>query len=130
MTRRTDSLSQVAITEHLSRAEELGVSLREYAHAWDVNLKTLADAKASKEKHTPSELLPNDFIKVKVEQPVRAGSVCTLSHPGGWALECHEWPPAAWLRSLQGAEGKRLGKYRARTGRLAMLVSFPVFRGC
>ena len=47
MTYRTKALSPTEIEEHLRRADELGVSLKEYASAYDVNLNTLANSKAT-----------------------------------------------------------------------------------
>jgi hypothetical protein len=104
MTYRTKAMPQAEIEEHLSRAEELGVSLKEYALAYNVNLNTLANAKATRKKPSNSELAPGDFIKVNVEPSQTSSSLCTLNLPGGCSLECHEWPPAHWLQSLLEAQ--------------------------
>ena len=50
MTYRTKALSQAEIEEHLARADELGVSLKEYALAYNVNLNTRTNAKATRKK--------------------------------------------------------------------------------
>lgn len=105
MTYRTKAMPRDEIEEHLGRAEELGVSLKEYSLAYDVNLNTLANAKATRKKPNNSELVPDDFVKVCIDQPQSTSNPCTINLPGGWSLECHEWPPAHWLRALSGAEG-------------------------
>lgn len=103
MTYRAKALSQQEIQEHLNRADELGVSLKEYALAYDVNLNTLANAKSSRKKPSPSEFAPEDFVKVDIEAIPTGSSLCTLTLAGGCSLECYEWPPAHWLQTLVGA---------------------------
>ena len=105
MTTRTKAMPQAEIEEHLNQADELGVSLKEYALAYDVNLNTLANAKSSRKKPSPSEFAPDDFIKVNIETTATGSSLCTLTLPGGCLLECHEWPPAHWLKTLWRAQG-------------------------
>jgi hypothetical protein len=94
------------IIEHLDRATELGVSLKDYADAYDVNLKNLTDARAMIDKPKPAPLSVEDFVKVEVARtPPCQGVVCSLSHPAGWTLQCNEWPPTAWLAALGSVEG-------------------------
>ena len=105
MTYCTKALSPAEIEEHLKRAEELGVSLKEYASAYDVNLNTPANAKASRKKPTQSNLQAEDFVRVNIQTATASKNLCTLRLPGGSSLECHEWPPAHWLQALSGATG-------------------------
>lgn len=105
MTYRTKALSPTEIEEHLRRADELGVSLKEYASAYDVNLNTLANAKATRKKPSQSELQAEDFVRVNIQTATASKNLCTLRLPGGSSLECHEWPPAHWLQALSGATG-------------------------
>ena len=99
MTYRTKALSQAEIEEHLARADEFGVSLKEYALAYNVNLNTLANAKTTRKKPDNSAIAADDFIKVEIESAPASSSLCTLSLSGGFSLECHQWPPADWLKS-------------------------------
>lgn len=89
--------STVTIEGHLQRASELGVTLEEYAEAYDVELGALQTA----DSRSVDPLA--DFVQVAVvNDPAPAGVVlCRLVHRDGWSLECQQWPPAAWLRSLR-----------------------------
>ena len=90
---------QQTLQEHVSRAKELNVSLQEYADVYDVDLIALSE----KMIETPS---PSDFVKIDLNGLNLNGpqTVCSINHPDGWTLNCHDWPPASWLRTLESVE--------------------------
>ena len=95
------------IMEHLERAADLGVSLREYAAAYDVNLKMLADGKALLENRScrndkADQPTSSDFVRVTIANEAGSfdSSVCSIILAGGHTIQCHEWPPATCLQSL------------------------------
>ncbi len=95
----SETSPQQTLQDHISRAKELNVSLQEYAEAYDVDLIALSE----KMIDAPP---PSDFVKIDLKGLSLNGpeTLCSINHPGGWTLNCHEWPPASWLRTLESAE--------------------------
>ena len=96
--------------EHLRRANELEVSLAEYARSFDLELKQLYSAKQSIAK---KGLLPwqeasdklADFVEVQVTPrpaPAPVELVCRICHPSGLLIECTSWPTSEWIAVLAG----------------------------
>src|SRR5262249_36992613 len=94
--------------EHLRKAQELEVSLAEYARSFDVDVKELYSAKqalARKGALTPVEapVSLNDFVRVQVSRQrasPEAAPVCRIQHPSGLVIECTGFPPDSWLAAL------------------------------
>lgn len=91
--------------EHLKRADELGVSLKEYAAAYELDVQMLYKGKRQLTKkgaldESGSEAM-GDFVAVQLANPP-ASPICQLRHASGWELDCHEWPSPAWLCALVG----------------------------
>jgi hypothetical protein len=42
------------------------------------------------------------FVPVRASTP-RNGSMCRMSHPSGWVIECSALPEAAWISALMRA---------------------------
>ena len=82
------------VDRHLQRARELGVTLAEYAEAYDVDLELLQTGRDALSDFVPVTVINNNVST--------SGVVCRLVHADGWTLECQSWPPASWLRSLGG----------------------------
>lgn len=95
--------------EHLRRAEELDVTLAEYARSFDVEVKNLYACKQSLMRKgvlssNSEEPQLADFVPVRVAPaaPI-ADVVCRIRHPSGLLIECASWPPAQWISKLVGA---------------------------
>ena len=94
--------------EHLRKAQELDVSLAEYARSFDVDVKELYSAKQSLARkgalayvETPVSL--DDFVRVKVTRRPASTEptlVCRIQHPSGLVIECSSFPPDSWLAAL------------------------------
>ena len=79
------------MSDHLRRARKLGVSLKEYADAYDVDLDTLQSAQAALSDFVPVTVIDNPAVAAEI--------ACHLMHTDGRTLECHFWRTAYWLRS-------------------------------
>lgn len=104
--------------EHLRAAEELGVTLREYARAYGIAVTRLYSGKAQLVKKgvlaskAPKPAADTDpvidrFIAVRMEEPtaaVRASATPLLRvlHARGHVLEFGSWPPVELLAALIG----------------------------
>lgn len=102
MTTKALSPRQQEYLEHVHRAEELGISLREYADAQGLKVKDIYNVKRQLVKKgvlgTPTAATA-DFVAVRIADPGGA-VVCRLRHPSGWEISCGNWPPAAWLTAV------------------------------
>ena len=93
--------------EHLKRAEELDTNLREYAEAYDLDVKDLYYGKRQLTKkgvlgeEVGKDVAAGDFVAVRLASPANE-VVLRLRHPSGWELECRDWPCADWLSSVLG----------------------------
>jgi hypothetical protein len=98
---------ELQILNHLEQAQRLDVPLTEYASAYGLDVKDLYNGKAQLVK---KGLLPSrtptpersDFVPVRVSTP-RRGSMCRMTHPSGWVIECSVLPDAAWISALMRA---------------------------
>jgi hypothetical protein len=98
---------ELQILDHLEQAQGLDVPLTEYASAYGLDVKDLYNGKAQLVK---KGLLPSrtpapeqsDFVPVRVTLP-RGGSMCRLTHPSGWTIDCSVLPDAAWISALMHA---------------------------
>jgi len=98
---------ELQILDHLEQAQGLDVPLTEYASAYGLDVKDLYNGKAQLVK---KGLLPSrtpapersDFVPVRVSLP-RGGSICRLTHPSGWTIDCSALPDAAWISALMRA---------------------------
>lgn len=98
---------ELQILDHLEQAQNLDAPLTEYAAAYNLDVKDLYAGKAQLVK---KGLLPSrtpaperaDFVPVRVSSS-RSGSVCRLTHPSGWVIECSALPEAAWISALMRA---------------------------
>ena len=101
--------------EHLRRAQELEVSLAEYARSFQVDVKELYNAKrtlvhkgvlSARANGEASEAEPapaGDFVPVQVtprRSTAPSTAVCRIRHPSGLVIECASFPPASWLAVL------------------------------
>jgi hypothetical protein len=100
--------------EHLQKAQELSVSLAEYARSFDLDVKELYSAKqslvrkgayaggrASDDEGETAKI--SDFVPVQLmasRAPTAHPSVCRIHHPSGLVIECASFPPASWLSVL------------------------------
>jgi hypothetical protein len=115
MTAEQLTLRESVALEHLQKAEELNVTVAEYARTFDVDAKELYSAKQSlvrkgligarpgeAEASSDEVASPADFVAVQVALPPPAGSgpVCSIRHPSGLLIECTAFPPAEWLTAL------------------------------
>lgn len=95
----------------LEAARREGVTLTAYAKAEGLAIRELYDALASLRR---KGLLPRSmrkprsrFVAVRVEPAAPtvgrvsgSGSLCRIVHPGGFLIECTQWPPPSWLNAL------------------------------
>ena len=107
--------------EHMRKAQELGVTLKEYAARIGLDVQILYQLRkprvrkgalgpvrrASKEAPTAQKL--SAFLPVRVVSagptPGSATVACRLVHPSGWVLECDGLPPTSWVTAvLAGGE--------------------------
>jgi hypothetical protein len=104
--------------EHMRKAQELGVTLKEYAARIGLDVRMLYQLRkplvrkgalgpvrrASKEA-PPAEKV-SAFLPVRVVSaapgPGRTAVACRLVHPSGWVLECDGLPPASWVTAVLG----------------------------
>jgi hypothetical protein len=98
---------ELQILHHLEQAQGLDVPLTEYASAYGLDVKDLYTGKAQlvKKGLLPSRPPPperSDFVPVRVSSS-RSGSMCRLTHPSGWVIECSALPEAAWISALMRA---------------------------
>jgi hypothetical protein len=98
---------ELQILDHSEQAQGLDVLLTEYASAYWLDVKDLYNGKAQlvKKGLLPSRTLAperSDFVPVRVSTP-RSGSMCRMTHPSGWLIECSALPDAAWISALMRA---------------------------
>jgi hypothetical protein len=101
--------------EHLRRAQELDVSLSEYARSFEVDVKELYSTKrtlvqrgllaggTSRKDAAAKSVQASDFVPVQVSPrrpPTPSGALCRIQHPSGLVIECMTFPPASWLAVL------------------------------
>jgi hypothetical protein len=102
--------------EHMRKAQELGVTLKEYAARVGLDVQMLYQLRkplvrkgalgpvrqASKE--VPAAQKASAFLPVRVvpvaPRPSGTAMACRLVHPSGWVLECDGLPPASWVTAV------------------------------
>jgi hypothetical protein len=106
--------------EHMRKAQELGVTLKDYAASIGLDVQMLYQLRkplvrkgalgpvrrASKEEPTAEKV--SAFLPVRVVSAAPgSGSTavaCRLVHPSGWVLECDGLPPAPWVTAVLAGE--------------------------
>jgi hypothetical protein len=102
--------------EHMSKAQELGVTLKEYAARMGLDVQHLYQLRkplVRKGALGPSrrpDPKPRGADKSRAFLPVRIVSsgpaaggtpmTCRLVHPSGWVFECGGLPPASWMAAV------------------------------
>jgi hypothetical protein len=101
--------------EHMSKAQELGITLKEYAARMGLDVQQLyrlrkplvrkgALGPARRPDPDPPRGRSSAFLPVRIVSsgPAAAGTpmVCRLVHPSGWVFECGGLPPASWMASV------------------------------
>jgi len=102
--------------EHMRKAQELGVTLKEYAARIGLDVQMLYQLRkplvrkgalgpvrrASQEAPTAEKV--SAFLPVRVVSaapgPGSTAVACRFVHPSGWVLECDGLPPASWVTSV------------------------------
>lgn len=98
--------------EHMRKAQELGITLKEYAARMGLDVQDLYQLRkplvrkgALGPARRPDPELRRDkssaFLPVRVVSSVPAAGGtpmgCRLVHPSGWVFECSGLPPASWM---------------------------------
>jgi hypothetical protein len=102
--------------EHMSKAQELGVTLKEYAarmgldvqHLYQLRKPLVRKGALGPARRPDPELRRADkssvFLPVRVVSsgPAAGGTPmgCRLVHPSGWVFECGGLPPASWMAAV------------------------------
>jgi hypothetical protein len=104
--------------EHMRKAQELGLTLKEYAARIGLDVQMLYQLRkplvrkgalgpvrhASKEAPTAEKV--SAFLPVRVvsaaPRPSDTAMACRLVHPSGWVLECDGLPPPSWVIEVLG----------------------------
>ena len=100
--------------EHMSKAQELGVTLKEYAARMGLDVQHLYQlrkplvrkgALGSARRPEPRGADKSGaFLPVRVvpSGPAAGGTpmACRLVHPSGWVFECGGLPPASWMAAV------------------------------
>jgi hypothetical protein len=98
--------------EHMSKAQELGITLKEYAVRMGLDVQELYQLRkplvrkgalgpARRSDPEPRRDRSSTFLPVRVvaSRPAAGGApmACRLVHPSGWVFECGGLPPASWM---------------------------------
>jgi hypothetical protein len=102
--------------EHMRKAQELGMTLKEYASKSGLDVQQLYQLRKplvrkgalGPTRNPVKEQRPADkagaFLPVRIVPSGPAlGSApvaCRLVHPSGWVLECSGFPPASWMAAI------------------------------
>jgi len=102
--------------EHMRKAQGLGVTLKEYAARFGLDVQMLYQLRKPQvrkgalgrvrraSKEVPSAQKVSAFLPVRVvsaaPMPGSAAVACRLVHPSGWVLECDGLPPASWVTAV------------------------------
>ena len=102
--------------EHMCKAQELGVTLKEYAASFGLDVQKLyqlrkplvrkgalgptrREAKEPTAADKASAFLPVRVVSA-APTPGSTAVACRLVHPSGWVLECNGLPPAPWVTAV------------------------------
>ena len=101
--------------EHMLKAQELGMSLKEYAGKNGLDVQMLYQLRkplvrkgalgpVGRPEPRPRGDQSSAFLPVRVVSsgPAAVGTLmaCRLVHPSGWVLECGGLPPASWMAAV------------------------------
>jgi hypothetical protein len=101
--------------EHMSKAQELGITLKEYAVRMGLDVQQLYQLRkplvrkgalgpARRPDPEPRRDKSSAFLPVRVvsSAPAAGGTpmACRLVHPSGWVFECGGLPPASWMAEV------------------------------
>ena len=101
--------------QHMSKAQELGVTLKEYAARMGLDVQHLYQLRkplvrkgalgpARRSDPEPQRDKSRVFLPVRVVSPGPAAGgtpmACRLVHPSGWVFECGGLPPASWMAAV------------------------------
>lgn len=101
--------------EHMHKAQEQGITLREYAARMGLDVQHLYQLRkplvrkgalgpARRPDPEPRKDKSSAFLPVRVvPSGPAAGSTpmaCRLVHPSGWVFECGGLPPASWMTAV------------------------------
>jgi len=102
--------------EHMREAQELGVTLKEYAGRFGLDVQKLYQLRKplvrkgaigparreTKEPHTADKASAFLPVRVVSAAPIQGSTAmgCRLVHPSGWVLECDGLPPASWVTAV------------------------------
>jgi len=116
--RETLSEREQRVLIHLRKAQEMEVSIAEYARSFELDLSELYSARhrlvkkgvlsgrprASKSKDTGRA---GEFVAVRLAPPTlpsTSGYVCRIRHRTGLVIECVSWPSSAWVHALMAED--------------------------
>ena len=111
MSTQTMTAKQRVAFEARETAQREGKSLSDYAKERGLVIRELYDALACLRRKgvLPRSGRPprSKFVAVRVAaEPARPRAdtitVCRITSREGYVIECVQWPPASWLRSLTG----------------------------
>jgi hypothetical protein len=102
--------------EHMRKAQELGITLKEYASKFGLDVQQLyqlrkplvrkgalgparSEAKELRRADPASAFLPVRIVSSGAA-PGNTAVACRLVHPSGWVLECGGLPPASWMAAI------------------------------
>ena len=102
--------------EHMRKAQELGITLKEYAARMGLDVQDLYQLRKPLVRKgalgpvrgpgpEPRRAAKSSaFLPVRVvpsgTAPGGAPMACRLVHPSGWVLECGGLPPASWMAAV------------------------------
>jgi len=102
--------------EHMRKAQDLGVTLKEYASRFGLDVQRLYQLRKplvrkgalgpvhSQLRESRGVDKTSGFLPVRIVSSSPAASsasvTCRLVHPSGWVLECGGLPPAAWMTAV------------------------------
>jgi len=113
----TDSLTEgeQQALEHMRKAQELGITLKEYASRFGLAVRKLYQLRkplvrkgalgpARRPDPQPRRDQSSAFLPVRVVPSGAAAGgapmACRLVHPSGWVFECGGLPPASWMAAV------------------------------
>lgn len=94
--------------EHAEEAQSKGVPLAQHYRSLGLDVKRLYGAKQQLRRKGLLSASPRaaerserpNFVAVQVTPPSATAVICRLRHPSGWAVECADWPPVAWVSAF------------------------------
>lgn len=101
--------------EHMSKAQEQGITLKEYAARTGLDVQQLYQLRkplvrkgalgpVRRSDPGPRRDKSSAFLPVRVVSsgPAAGGTpmACRLVHPNGWVFECGGLPPASWMAAV------------------------------